>query len=422
MKKKKSNYLKEMKPSVRRHLAFAVFLIFGVLGPVTILMESKLDPVSWKFVTLQTIATGGIAASIVYFYGKKLLIIISIVFWSSVITMNSGGVNFVFTQDGFQVHLGMQTGVVEPRTNTAVRKTELNEIQIRELYEQRAVLGIFAIVLLAVGYSRFLFVIRGEIRERTRLSTEMTIAQRLQESLLPAAGLEMEWCSVSGFTIPTSEIGGDYFDHIRLSDTKVAVIIADVSGHGVGSGIVSAMLKSALYGQLDRDAKPAIVMKNLNETLTSLTPKNMFVTCVYMIIDYAERNISLSVAGHPPVLLSQASEKNILPLKTEGMALGLKKGVEFNELTVPLTSGDVYVLYTDGVLEASNDKGEEFGADRLKAIFTDGEFTSPDNQKKIGETVMENLRQFTGSDTFRDDITIMEVRLKDNSRTSKILL
>jgi hypothetical protein len=420
MKKKKSNYLKEMKPSVRRHLAFAVFLIFGVLGPVTILMESKLEPVSWKFMALQTIATGGIAASIVYFYGKKLLIIISIVFWSSVITMNSGGVNFVFNKEGFQVHLGKQTGVADRSAETTVHTAVLNESQIKELYAQRAVLGIFAIVLLAVGYSRFLFVIRGEIRERTRLSTEMTIAQRLQESLLPAAGLETEWCSISGFTIPTTEIGGDYFDHIRLSDTKVAVIIADVAGHGIGSGIVSAMLKSALYGQLRHDPRPSNVMNSLNETLISLTPKNMFVTCVYMIIDYAEGNISLSVAGHPPILLLKPSEKNILPLKTEGIALGIKKGAQYKDLTVPFAEGDVYFLYTDGVLEASNDKGEEFGADRLKAIFTNGKFIPPYNKGKLGETVIENIRRFTGNDTFRDDVTIVEVWLKANGTLHKV--
>ena len=395
-----------MKPRVRRHLSFAVFLIFGVIGPVSVLMESKLDPVSWKFVTIQTITCGGIAASIVYFYNIRWLVWLMIVFWSGVLIMNAGGINFVYNEDGFQVHLGQSTGVIDAHIGGRLHSTTLNESQIKEMYAQRAVLGIFAIALLAVGYSRFLFVIRGEIRERTRLLTEVTIAQKLQESLLPTGGLEAGWCSVSGITVPTAEVGGDYYDHIKLSDTRIAVVIADVSGHGVGSGIVSAMLKSALYGQIRRDPDPAIVLKNLNETLVSVIPKNMFVTCAYALVDNEAKRVILATAGHPPVFLRRAEDQQIVTLKTESMALGMKKDSSYDELSLPLAAGDLYLLYTDGVIEASNAKGEEFGLERLKTVLLEDKITD-----FTGSTV-DRVRRFSGTDTFRDDVTVVGIELR----------
>lgn len=402
-----------MEPAVRRRLAFAVFLLFGVLGPLTVLMESKLEPVSWKFVALQTTSIGGLAAGVVYFFDRKWLMILSIVFWLSLMVLNSGGVNFVYDPAvGLQVHMGKEVGFVDSGTNDVLHSTTLNELEMRNLYQQRAFLGILAMVLLVVGYTRFISVIRGEIRERTRLLTEVTIAQKLQASLIPAKDMNAGWCAVSGITIPTSEVGGDYYDHVRLSDTRVAVVIADVSGHGVGSGIVSAMLKSALYGQLRQDPQPAAVMRSLNTTLSFLMPKNMFVSCVYLLIDYEQKLITVSSAGHPPVLLCKLPDTTTRLLKTDGLALGMKNDARYSELRVPYAVGDRYILYTDGVLEAADGKGEEFGIDRVRNIFSGEGRANLSDPAAICSTVVDRIRRFSGSDTFRDDVTVIGVVLK----------
>lgn len=398
---------RQMKPEVRRRMALAVFFMFGALGPVTVLMESKVVPVSWTFVLIQIASIGGLASSAVLFINRRWLVALSIFFWLNVMMWNSGELSFVENEKGFRVHLG-------PYNSENIGKEEgkavaLTPEQLNTLYEQRGVLGIIAIVLLVMGYLRFVFVIRGEIRERTRLQTEISIAQNIQTSLLPSHAFRNAWCTVAGFSVPATEVGGDYYDVIEISASKVAVMIADVAGHGVGSGIVSAMTKSALYSQIIRDPSPAAVLVNLNETLSKVAERKMFVTCAYVLLDRDARTVRIATAGHPPALYASSGEKGVKQFRTEGMALGLKKNAPYREEAIPMAGGGALMLYTDGVTEAMNNRGDQFGAQRLVEWFAHADRSDPE---RLADKLIAAVRGFSDSGTLKDDVTVVCVSVR----------
>jgi hypothetical protein len=406
-RKKRLDVWRQMKPAARRKMALAVFLMFGAIGPITVLMESKIAPVSWSFVAIQTISIGGLASGTILFINRRWLVALSIFFWLNVMTMNSGSLSFVGDEGGFRVHLGSFEDAKAGRGKAEA--VTLTPAEINVIYEQHGVLGIMAIVLLVVGYYRFVVVIRSEVRERTRLQTEVAIAQGIQTSLLPHESFRNEWCTVAGSSVPASEVGGDYYDAIGISGTQVAVMIADVAGHGVGSGIVSAMTKSALHSQVLRDASPVAVLENLNMTLCRISGKKMFVTCAYVLLDRGESTMRIATAGHPPVLHRASAPGALKVFRTDGMALGLKNDATYREVSVPMAPGDALLLYTDGVTEAMDAQGEQFGAQRLEEWFARAEHEDPEG---ISAGLLTAIRGFSGPGALKDDVTVVAVSVR----------
>jgi len=394
---------KQMKPVALRRLALAVFLMFGVLGPLSILMESRMEPVAWRFVIVQTISAGGLSASLVLFRSRKWWVrVLIILVWAQVFVLNSGGLSFVWDSNGFRVHLG---GYEERKIKEQESKPlTVTPQQLDEIYIQRGILGILSIILLSTGYSRFVIVIRNEIRERTRLQTEVTIAQNIQKSLLPVTALHESWYHVAGLTLPATEVGGDYYDFIPLSKEQVAVVVADVAGHGVGPGILSAMTKGALHSQLAHAPEPASALGNLNTTLSSLADRRMFVTCGYVLIDKGTHLARIATAGHPPILFYHRANQHVEEIRTVNLALGLKQGSIFKDCVVPFSSGDALLLYTDGVFEASDEHGEQFGVDRLSEWFR---AVIPNQPEDICSKLLTAIQEFSKSERTKDDVSVV---------------
>jgi serine phosphatase RsbU (regulator of sigma subunit) len=406
-KKKAFDIWKEMKPQSLRRVGLAVFLMFGALGPISILMESALRVVTWQFIALQTIASGGIAASFILLGRKRWWVkIIMIILWISLFVFIRGGLSLVVDKEGVRSVLGPydEKNLEEETKHPRILQPE----ELDTMYTQRALLGITAIVFLVYGYVSFVKVVRAEVRERSRLETEVKIAHDIQQSLIPCRTFENGWCKVAGMTSSAAEVGGDYFDIIPLSDNQLAIAIADVAGHGVGSGILSAMTKSALRLQLLNDASPAKVLQNLNQTIYQVSQRNMFVTFAYLLLDNTKHIARYATAGHPPMLLWRDSEANYTQLRTINPALGLQEIAKFEEVQIPFSSGDSFLLYTDGIVEAANPKGEEFGIARLQEqlsqhkVCTGNEFCS---------RIVDAVRTFTGSDVLRDDVSVVCVEL-----------
>jgi serine phosphatase RsbU (regulator of sigma subunit) len=395
---------KAMKPPALRMLALAAFLMFSVLGLLSLLMESELRTLPWNFVIIQAIASGGLAASVILFGRRRWwmnMIVISV--WSMVLLYNGGGFNLSFNDEGFRVHL-QGRDLAEKKSNSMEPKT-LTPAELDTLYTQRGIIGSGAIILLILGYVIFLRVIRREIEQRSRFETEVKIAQDIQQSLLPQSKVESSWFSISGITIPTAEVGGDYFDVIQLGEQRLAIVIADVTGHGVGAGILSSMTKSALYAQLQHDPNPVRVLKNLNTTLFQLTSEKMFVTFGYVLADRDTKTLSIATAGHPPILYRSEREKKVTPLRTINLGLGMQGKVEFQSLELPFNSGDSLLLYTDGLIEAMNKHDEQFGDIPLLNLFQK-ETRNPD---VTITKILKTLRSFTKNDPLHDDVTIVNV-------------
>ncbi|TAK56732.1 MAG: hypothetical protein EPO24_10740 [Bacteroidetes bacterium] len=394
-----------MSPRSLRKLAFAVFLMFSALGPITMLMESNLRVMPWNMLVIQTVSSGGLAASIILSVGRKWLIVLVILFWGAVMVVGVGGLTISIRGDKVQTAIGKESPNNLPPAEDQIKKLTVSELDA--IFTRRTQLGLLAIALIAFGYARFIFVVKEEIRERARLQTEMEIAKNIQQELIPSGSFTNSWCNISGITIPATEVGGDYFDVINLSDSKVAVIIADVAGHGVGAGILSAMTKSALYSELQHHASPNQLLYALNNTLYEVSGEKMFVTVGFVLLDNETKKAQIATAGHPPIFYKQRSSRDVAQYRQPNLALGMKNNIEFTSLEATFASGDSFLLYTDGIIEAQNAKGEQFGADKLVSSFLDKKHEPEDKCASI----VSGLKAFSREENFRDDVTVVHISI-----------
>lgn len=385
----------DMKPPALRKLALAVALIFAALGPIQVLMLPVLPDDIWYRVLALTLLSSGFAASIILFGKRLLFLLITIAVFLALIFSLPASFHLVLEEQ-------------KPPGTAADGTTILSKEQIEEQGNLRLLIGMSGIMMIAAGYAVFIFVINKEVQRCARLESEMNMAQNIQRSLLPVAPLQLAWCEIAGMCVPAAEVGGDYFDVISLSEEEVLVVIGDVSGHGLGAGILAAMTKSALYSHFDLAGSPGNVLMRLNSTLCRLTSKNSFVTLAGVYLNQRTRTVRLATAGHPPVLHYQAASQTIAARRTPSLGLGMAKDAVFEELEIPLVPGDRFLLYTDGVIEAGNRAAEQFGEERLRETTFAQRHASAGN---AGAAVIAAVKNFSQQKSLGDDATVVWVRV-----------
>jgi serine phosphatase RsbU (regulator of sigma subunit) len=379
-----------------RRLALAVFFLFGTIGPLTMLMNSSVLPGSWFMLIYLTVLSGTLSACIILFIRKPVLFIASMIVIVGAMMAEYQVEQFLFGR------------VEESRILTANHLFTFTQQEIDRIDIRRPLFGVIAIFLLSAGYTLFLRVVGEETKKRARLETEVAVARRIQQSLQPSTAFKTDWCEAAGITVPATEVGGDYFDMIKISDNEAVIVIADVSGHGVGAGILSAMTKSALHTELHHTTVPAELMFNLNNAVYQVTDKKMFVSFAYLLLDKRTMTAHVATAGHPPIFLIQKSDGAIIEIRTPNLALAVQVSTQYTERAVHVNHGDVLILYTDGITEAMNDKGEQFGADRLKELISN---TERGSSEALSNSIMASVRTFTIKKEFADDATIVVVRV-----------
>jgi len=395
-KKSSINLWKSMEQKDLRRLALAVFFLFGTIGPLTMLMNSSILPGSWFMLIYLTALCGALSACIILFIKKPVLFVASIILIVGAMMAEYHVEQFLFGR------------VEESRILTADHLFTFTQQEIDRIEVRRPLFGVIAIFLLSAGYSLFLRVVGEETKKRARLETEVAVARRIQQSLQPSTAFKTDWCEAAGTTVPATEVGGDYFDMIKISDDEAVIAIADVSGHGVGAGILSAMTKSALHTELHHTTIPAELMFNLNNAVYQVTDKKMFVSFAYLLLDKRTMTAHVATAGHPPIFLIQKSDGAIVEIRTPNLALAVQASTQYSEQALHFNRGDVLILYTDGITEAMNDKGEQFGAERLKGLISD---TERGSSEALSNSIMASVRTFTVSKEFADDATIVVVRV-----------
>jgi len=393
MDSKRYNFIKSMSNRELAKLALAVFMIFGSFGPASLLANGVLATGSWTLLMVVTTLSGGFSASIIFALRKPWLMVIVVII-------------FILAISNSERLASMISGKDESITETATDTVHITPGEFKTIKEKRIAFFALSVVLIGCGWMMFVIVLNTEGKKRGRLEAEMKIARDIQQSLLPRSSLQTSWCSISGLSIPTSEVGGDYFDAIKLSGTLVAVIIADVSGHGVGAGIITAMTKSALYSQLWLDPMPSSVLANLNNTLAKLTDGKTFVTCAYLLLDHSKGIARVATAGHHPVLWKHYEDHRFDELRTPNLGLGIKNETMFEDVEIRYSKGDILVLHTDGIIEAVNDQGEQFGLQRLQDIVA-----SEIDPGQICSRIITAAQSFSGSKEFRDDATVVSISL-----------
>src|SRR5256714_2384446 len=213
-------------------------------------------------------------------------------------------------------------------------------------------------------------IIYSEANEKKRLDHDLEIARDIQRILLPSEAPIVPGFEISGINIPARHVSGDYFDYLEVDHTRFGVAIADVSGKGVPASIIMAICRSVLRSQAAGNPSPADVLQKVNRQLYPDIKEDMFISMAYLVLDHARNgSITLSRAGHDAPLLYKRASQSVTPLKPPGMVLGIDSGSVFDRLTgevaVPLERDDCLVLYTDGVTEAIDPEGNEFGLERL---------------------------------------------------------
>jgi len=253
-------------------------------------------------------------------------------------------------------------------------------------------------------------IIYSEANEKKRLDHDLEIARDIQRILLPSQAPAVSGFEISGINVPARQVSGDYFDYIKVDDQRLGVAIADVSGKGVPASLIMAICRSVLRSQSANNPSPADVLRKVNRQLYPDIKEDMFISMAYIILDPANNRVTLARAGHDAPLLYKRSAQTVTPIKPRGMALGIDSGSVFDRLTadfdISLETDDCLVLYTDGVTEALDAEGNEFGLERtaqsVRASAMKGAST-------IVTRVIDDVRNFAGSQPQNDDITLIAI-------------
>lgn len=257
------------------------------------------------------------------------------------------------------------------------------------------------------------FRLMEEAFQNERYKEELKIAKLVQKSLLPQKLEQDKDFDVSAFSESADEVGGDYYDTLRINEHQVALIIADVSGKGTTAAFHMSQMKGIFHSlaQMQLDSREFMIKSN--QALVHCLERGSFISATYFVINTHEKKIHYTRAGHCPVLYYRAATKEAVYLKDKGTALGMVRSkdycnfVESNQ--IEYASGDIMVLYTDGITEAKSAKGEEYGYARLSASLLEVVERSP---KEIEEHIIKRLYEFSGSEDINDDYTSMTVRFK----------
>lgn len=242
--------------------------------------------------------------------------------------------------------------------------------------------------------------------ESERLRQQAQSARTIQERLLPSRPPTVKGYDISGISFSCYEVGGDYFDFIPLEGDRLVVALGDVSGKGLDAALLMSSLHAAVRAQAESGVSMLELGSRVNRYLVRNTPANKFATLFCGCLDYTNHTLTYLNAGHNPPLLVRASGA-VEELAATAPPVGMLENVRAKELTTHFEPGDVLLVYSDGLSEASNPAAEEFGAERIAAVLTKhrGQATA-----RIRDRLDEALLQFMGNAAHADDLTLVLVR------------
>jgi len=259
-------------------------------------------------------------------------------------------------------------------------------------------------------YNAFVY---SEASEKRRLDVDLLVAQDIQRILLPSSAPDIEGFQISGINIPAKQVSGDYFDYIKVDEDRYGIAIADVSGKGVPASLIMAMCRSVLRSKAVGNTSGAEVLRQVNRQLYPDIKEDMFISMAYLVLDIHTKQITLCRAGHDAPLHYSAKEKTVTKINPPGMAVGIDSGDVFDRVTrdfsIQLEQDDCLILYTDGVTEALDSKGFEFG---MKEMILSIQASAANGAAGVVKRLTDDLRDFIGTTPQNDDITLIVIRKK----------
>jgi sigma-B regulation protein RsbU (phosphoserine phosphatase) len=251
--------------------------------------------------------------------------------------------------------------------------------------------------------------------EKKQLDLDLSLASGIQQMLLPREAPRLRGLDLDARYMSAQKVSGDFYDLLALSETRLGIAVADVSGKGIPASLLMAICRTNLRQIASRHTSPAETLKELNRAMGGDMQRGMFITMLYAVVDTTRGEVTLARAGHELPLISRPSAATGVALGefigSEGMPLGMVPDEIFSSVIADRTEtfqpGDTLVLYTDGLTEAPNDDDKEFSgarlADAVRALHTR-------SAREINDGLLESLQRFTGTPLLRDDLTLVTVK------------
>jgi serine phosphatase RsbU (regulator of sigma subunit) len=254
---------------------------------------------------------------------------------------------------------------------------------------------------------------REEAMERERLERELETARQIQEKLLPHEMPQLPGFEIAGTSLPSQQVGGDYFDFLDMGTGQLGIAIADVSGKGIPAALLMANLQASLHAQVIKKGSVAVVASRMNNLLVKSTDTHMFATFFYGILDQIKSTFTSTNAGHNPPLLFGVDGK-IKRLEAGGLVLGFLPDQKYSQQTVKIKQGEVIILFTDGITEAAGTSSEKisenlFGEERLIEVIRASLAMSA---SEIQAAILQAISDHTANVPQFDDITLVVIKRK----------
>ncbi|MCI0693297.1 serine/threonine-protein phosphatase [candidate division KSB1 bacterium] len=390
----------------RLGFALAAFCLFAPIGILNQLLRLPATPRPLGFALLFLLLSGIFAAYMVFTFDRAVWVIVgSIAFFLLTVALAKW-------ESSWRMRHAVQTesqsqSPAQIVAQNAIRqyRESMNHVLARDI--------IITIGMIVLGYIFFVRAFGREMEKRTTMESELKVAHRIQESLLPPRERKMDGWHLFGTVRPASTVAGDYFDYIELPNGRLGVLVADASGHGVAAGLLMAMLKSQLLNLAAGDEDPQALFQRLNRSVRRLAPKHTFVTAAFVILPTTnftvsrQNQVEIVTVGHPPVLLHRAATKAVEEIRTPAPALGLNENLAVDSVKCVAEIGDLLLLYTDGLFEQFNAKSTEWGLENLKVVLLKHAPLSP---PQLCEAVFQDGATHRGNQPQHDDITLVAIR------------
>ena len=252
-----------------------------------------------------------------------------------------------------------------------------------------------------------------ELANKLTTRDELEIAREIQISLEPEQLPEIPWLSVSFSSKPAKIVGGDFFNVVKRNDNQMLSIVGDVAGKGIPAALYAAHIQSMFESLSEQSTSPANILNGLNHLICKRLREGDFITAVIAFFESGENSLTIARAGHNWPLYYSSQNKTIEPLKTSGVCLGIDKDIGFSscleEKSMPVKSGDVLLLYSDGITEAMNSNHHLFDQSRLESALKESAHFPAE---KIVERINLRLDEFVQSEEPHDDVTMVAIKVK----------
>lgn len=362
-------FWKEMPAKSFIIISISIFCLFASIGFVNDLFSYASLPAKQLFWSV--VYSGLVAVGWVYAFTRRMIVLPLVILFQ---------VAFLF--------LPWRSGI-EPVVDSAIK--------------QRLILdGLGILISIMLGYIFMIIFISREGMKYLKVKTEMDLAQKMHEVLVPQIQIENKRFEIYGKSLPASAVGGDIIDCYQ-GQNNLTCYVADIAGHGVASGLMMAMFKSAIHSNLQKNLSLKDTLNETNNTITPIKKKNMFLTCACLRFTN-ESDAEFSIAGHLPILYYDSNLKTFRELLIKQIPLAAQTQYEFETERVSFKKGDCFILLTDGIIETVNKQNQEYGLERFKDLLLQ---QMQFDLKKVFDLMIKALKQYG---TPRDDVSMLIIR------------